>query len=160
MTVGAAEAADVPALAALMAASPLLQRYGTTRESALAALERGRAAGDVLLVAQDEDRPVGLAWVITGRTLTGAAYLRLLLVAEGQQNSGIGERLLAAAESCAHERANHLFLLVTADNVGARRFYEHHGYRFVGDLPDFAVAGMTEALYQKAVRPHAERLPV
>jgi hypothetical protein len=53
-----------------------------------------------------------------------------------------------------------MVLLVTADNAGARRFYARHGYRHVGDLPRFAAPGLDEALYQKALRPHEERLPV
>ncbi|MBI4014000.1 MAG: GNAT family N-acetyltransferase [Candidatus Rokubacteria bacterium] len=156
-----AEAGDLPALAALMAASPLLRRYGTTREAALAALKRAHRAGDLLLVGRPPGGlPVGLAWVIGSRILTGAAYLRLLLVAEGHRRSGVGARLLTEAERRAREWANHLVLLATTDNTGARRFYERLGYRHVGDLPSFAVPGLDEALYQKALRPHADRLPV
>ncbi len=156
-----AEAGDLPALAALLAASPLLRRYGTTREAALAALGRSHRAGDLLLVGRPPGGPpVGLAWVIGSRILTGAAYLRLLLVAEGHRRSGVGARLLAEAERRAREWANHLVLLVTTDNTGARRFYERLGYRHVGDLPRFAAPGLDEALYQKALRPHGDRLPV
>lgn len=152
---------DVPLLADLMAASPLLRRYGLTRDAALAALEAARRRGDLLLLCRDADgSPVGLAWLIRSSILTGAAYLRLLLVAEHRQGAGIGRGLLAAAEASARAWANHLFLLVTADNSGARRFYERCGYRHVGDLPAFAVPGLDEALYQKALRPHGERLPV
>ena len=43
----------------------------------------------------------GLAWVLPSRILTGAAYLRLLLVAEGRQRAGTGAALLAAAEGAA-----------------------------------------------------------
>ena len=156
-----AEAGDLSALADLMAASPLLRRYGTTREAALAALERAHRAGDLVLIGRAPGGPpVGLAWVIGSRILTGAAYLRLLLVAEAHQQSGLGGRLLAEAERRARESANHLVLLVTRDNAGARRFYERQGYRHVGDLPGFAVSGLDEALYQKALRPHGEHLPV
>ena len=48
----------------------------------------------------------------------------------------------------------------TTDNVGARRFYERHGYRHVGDLPGLARPGIDEALYWKTLRPHDERLSV
>ena len=159
--IGSAEVADLPALADLMAASPLLRRYGTTREAALAAVERAHRAGDLILVACGAGRPpVGLAWVIGSRILTGAAYLRLLLVAEPHQRGGLGARLLAEAERRAREWANDLVLLVTTDNTGARRFYERHGYRHAGDLPGFAAPGLDEALYQKALRPHGERLAI
>jgi GNAT superfamily N-acetyltransferase len=156
-----ARAEDLPALAGLMAASPLLRRYGATHDTALAALASGHRAGDRLLVGRAAGgAPLGLAWVIGSRILAGAAYLRLLLVAEGRQGRGVGARLLAAAEAEARPWANHLVLLATTDNAAARRFYERQGYRHVGDLPGFAVPGLDEALYQKALRPHGERLPV
>jgi ribosomal protein S18 acetylase RimI-like enzyme len=159
--IGPAAPEDLPVLAELMAASPLLARYRTTWEGAMAALESAWRGGDVLLVArEDAASPLGLAWVIRSRVLTGAAYLRLLLVAEDRQRGSIGGRLLREAEDQAREFANHLVLLVTTDNTGARRFYERHGYRHVGDLPGFAVPGIDEALYQKALRPHGDRLPV
>jgi GNAT superfamily N-acetyltransferase len=101
-----------------------------------------------------------MAWIVPSRILTEAAYLRLLLVGEERQRAGVGAGLLAAAETAAREVANHLVLLATTDNAGARRFYERHGYRHVGDLPGLARPGLDEALYWKTLRPHGERLPV
>jgi GNAT superfamily N-acetyltransferase len=144
-----------------MAASPLLQRYGTTRATALRALARGIRSGDRVLVAASPDgRVAGLAWILSSRILTGAAYLRLLLVAEGRQRAGVGAILLAASEAAARAVANHMILLATTDNVGARRFYARNGYRHVGSLPGLAHPGLDEALYWKALRPHGSRLPV
>jgi GNAT superfamily N-acetyltransferase len=144
-----------------MAASPFLRRYGVTVRSGRAALAAARAAGDRLIVAAGrDDRPVGMAWVVPSRALTGAAYLRLLLVAETCQGAGVGAALLAAAERAARPLANHLALLATTDNAGARRFYERHGYRHVGDLPGLARPGLDEALYWKTLRPHGARLSV
>lgn len=101
-----------------------------------------------------------MIWVLKSRILTGAAYLRLLLVTEAWQRAGAGAALLAAAELATRAVANHLALLATTDNVGARRFYERHGYRHVGDLPGLARSGLDEALYWKTLRPHGARLPV
>ena len=53
---------------------------------------------------------------------------------------------------------NHLYLLATTDNFAARRFYERHGYRHVGDLPGLVVPDLDEALYHKALRAPGERL--
>jgi len=123
-----------------MGDSPLLRRYGATHRSALRVLARAQASGDQLTVAVAPDgRVCGLAWVLPSRILTGAAYLRLLLVAEGSQGAGTGAALLAAAEEAARRIANHLALLVTTRNAGARRFYSRHGYRHVGQLPGLAV---------------------
>jgi GNAT superfamily N-acetyltransferase len=144
-----------------MAAAPLLERYGTTRRAALGALVRGRASGDLVIVATATDgRPIGMAWVLPSRILTGAAYLRLLLIAEERQRTGAGAALLAAAEARAREIANHLILLATTDNTGARRFYARYGYRHVGNFPGFARPELDEALYWKTLRPHGRRLPV
>jgi GNAT superfamily N-acetyltransferase len=144
-----------------MADSPLLRRYAATARTALGALTRARAAGDRLIVAVAPDRRrVGVAWVVPGRAFTGAAYLRLLLVADDRQRAGLGAALLAAAETAARAVANHLALLATTDNAGARRFYERHGYRHVGDLPGLARPGVDEALYWKTLRPRGARLSV
>jgi GNAT superfamily N-acetyltransferase len=144
-----------------MTASPLLRRYGTTRASALRVLARAQASGDQLTIAVAPDgRVCGLAWVLPSRILTGAAYLRLLLVGEDRQRAGTGAGLLAAAEDAARRVANHLVLLVATRNAGARRFYARHGYRHVGHLPGLARPGLDEALYWKTLRPHGRRLPV
>ena len=161
LRIRSARPGDRSALAALMAASPLLSRYGTTRRTALRALARAQASGDRLTVAVTPDgRVCGVAWVLPSRILTGAAYLRLLLVAEDRQSAGAGAALLAAAERGARVVANHLALLVTTRNAGARRFYARHGYRHVGRLPGLTRAGLDEALYWKTLRPPGRRLPV
>jgi GNAT superfamily N-acetyltransferase len=144
-----------------MADSPLLARYRVTYGAALASLEDAHTAGDALLVAHVPDAAstgivliAGFAWVaFAPRVLGGAAYLRLLLVAGGRQGHGLGARLLEAAEQVATERANHLYLLATTDNHGARRFYVRHGYRHVGDLPGLVWPDLDEALYHKPLHP-------
>src|SRR5256885_13721632 len=91
MRIVSATRAHVPAIAALMAASPLLRRYEVTARGARASLSEALRADDVVLVALDGHAVVGLAWSITTRALDRAAYLRLLLVGEGLQSRGIGE---------------------------------------------------------------------
>jgi GNAT superfamily N-acetyltransferase len=168
------QAEDLPDLARLMAASPLLARYGVAYDGALASLRAAYQAGDVLLAARlgpersvrgqsygpVETGPiVAMAWLtFAARMLNGAAYLRLLLVVEQVQKLGLGEFLLNAVEVLAHERANHLYLLATTDNVAARRFYEQRGYRHVGDLPGLVLPALDEALYHKALRAPGDRL--
>ena len=81
MRIRSASERDVEALAALMAASPLLRRYRVSARLARESLREALRERDVLLVALATDEVVGLAWVITTRALDQAAYLRLLLVA-------------------------------------------------------------------------------
>jgi ribosomal protein S18 acetylase RimI-like enzyme len=151
MNIARATGADILAIAEIMARSPLLRRYGVTKASARASLREGLRKRDMLLVAHGDEDIVGLAWVITTRALDRAAYLRLLLVAEGQQSVGVGARLLADAER--RSRASgcrHLVLLVTTTNRRARAFYARHGYRHVGNLPGFVRPAIGESLYVKS----------
>jgi ribosomal protein S18 acetylase RimI-like enzyme len=144
----------VRALAKLMAASPLLRRYGVTERSAGASLAEAIRTRDMLLVAVEGRDPVGLAWVITTRALDRSAYLRLLLVREGEQSQGLGSRLLTRGERDARAAGSrHLVLLVTKTNRRARAFYERHGYTHIGDLPGLVRAGIAESLYLKSWRP-------
>jgi len=87
---------------------------------------------------------------ITTRALDRAAYLRLLLVAEGEQSRGVGAALLRDAERRARASGcRHLVLLVTSANRRARTFYTRHGYRHVGNLPGFVRPAIGESLYVK-----------
>jgi len=151
MRITRATRTHVPALARLMTASPLLQRYAVTLVRARSSLLEALRERDQLVVALEGGKPLGLAWVITTRALDRAAYLRLLLVAEGQQSRGLGAALLADAERRARASGcRHLVLLVTTANRRARTFYARHGYRHVGNLPGFVRPGIGESLYVKS----------
>jgi GNAT superfamily N-acetyltransferase len=150
MRISRAGRKHVPAIADLMAASPLLKRYRVTRAGALRSASEALRARDLLFVAVDGGAVVGLAWMIASRALDDSAYLRLLLVGEQHQSHGLGGQLLARAEREVRALgARHLILLVTRTNRRARSFYERHGYVRVGDLPSFARRGIDESLYVK-----------
>jgi GNAT superfamily N-acetyltransferase len=154
MRIADARAGDLAGLGSLMTASPLLRRYGVTARGARASLREALRERDVLLVARDGERVVGLAWLIAGRALDRSAYLRLLLVDERVRSRGLGGSLLQRAERRARAaRCRHLALLVTRTNRRARAFYARHGYRHVGDLPGFVRRGLDEALYLKRLTP-------
>jgi GNAT superfamily N-acetyltransferase len=143
---------DVPALIALMIASPLLRRYRVTRVGARRSLLEALRARDTILVATDRGETVGMAWVIVTRALDRAAYLRLLLVAEGRRSRGIGAALLERAERrAAAARCRHMLLLVTTDNRRARAFYSRQGYRHLADLPAFVRPRIGESLYLRTL---------
>jgi GNAT superfamily N-acetyltransferase len=152
---------DLPPLARIMAASALLRRYATTEAGALDTLRQARAAGDMLLVVRDAgaSTPRGLAWVIATRAFDYGAYLRLLLVEEDAHGAGAGRLLMREVEARARREANHLYLMVTRDNLPARRFYERLGYRQVGELPGLVRPELDEVLYHKRLRAQAERAP-
>jgi GNAT superfamily N-acetyltransferase len=137
-----------------MAEAALLRRYATSHEQALEVLWQAYAERDVLLVLHAAAAPAvaGLAWVIFTRAFDHAAYLRLLLVAEGWQGAGAGQQLMAAVEERARAQARHLYFMVTCDNTGARRFYERLGFRAVGDLPAHVRPDVDEVLYHKPLQ--------
>ncbi len=156
MRIARATRADIPALVQLMTASPLLRRYDVTARGARASLLDALRDRDIVLVAARQAQVFGFAWVVATHALDRAAYLRLLLVAEGRQSEGVGAGLLGAAERSARAKGcRHMLLLVTSSNRRARAFYAREGYRYVGRLPDFARPGLTEAMYVKSWR----RLP-
>lgn len=82
---------------------------------------------DVLLpnnevwVAEEAGRVIGFAGL-------GDDCLRHLYVDSEEQNRGVGTALLTASKKC---RPTGLRLWVFQKNVGARRFYERHGFRLI-----------------------------
>lgn len=153
MRIVSATRGDIPALVALMTRSPLLRRYRVTAASARRSLLEAFGAGDLILVASDRDGLAGLAWVIVTRALDRAAYLRLLLVADGSRSRGVGAALLERAERRARAmRCRHMVLLVTTGNRRARAFYERQRYRRLGDLPGYVLPRTAESLYVKDLR--------
>lgn len=141
--------ADLPALAAGLAELPLLRRYGRSASKLEATLSAALARGEGLLIAEERGDPAGLAWFLTSGTLALGGYLRLLAVLGQFQGRGLGTALLAAYEAETARASAHAFLLTSASNAGAQRFYERLGYRRVGVLPSLVVPGEDEALYWK-----------
>ena len=141
--------ADVPALAAGLAELPLLRRYGRSAAKLEATLAAALLRGEGLLLAEEKGAPAGLAWFLTSGTLALGGYLRLLAVLGPFQGRGLGTALLAAYEAETARTSAHAFLLTSAQNAGAQRFYERLGYRRVGVLPSLVVPGEDEALYWK-----------
>jgi GNAT superfamily N-acetyltransferase len=79
-----------------------------------------------------------LAGGLVGETGRGFLFVDLLWVAEEARKSGLGSRLLAAAEGEALRRGCHAAWLDTYD-FQARPFYERHGYALrttLGGLPN------------------------
>jgi ribosomal protein S18 acetylase RimI-like enzyme len=143
----------IAAVAKLMLASPLLERYGVTARGARASLAKGLRRRDAIFVALEGALVVGLGWFIKTPALDRAMYLRLLLVAESHQSRGVGALLLARGEREARVAGcRHMIFLVAKSNRRARAFYERHGYERVGELPGFVRAEIDETLYLKSWR--------
>src|SRR5207249_12185434 len=69
------------------------------------------------------------------------------------QGKGLGGTLLAYLEVVVFARAKNLFACVSDFNQGARRFYERHGYRELGPVPNLLLPGSAEILLRKSTGP-------
>lgn len=106
----------------------------------------GRVAGSVQLVlAQPENQP-------------HRADLAKLLVHRSERRSGLGERLMRAAEQAAQDAGKTLLVLDTA-GAEAGRLYARLGWQRVGVIPDFALwpdgRPCATTLFFKALAPAA-----
>jgi ribosomal protein S18 acetylase RimI-like enzyme len=75
-------------------------------------------------------------------------YLELLAILPEAQGQGLGGALLAWLEAEAAPSRN-LWVVVSAFNTGARRFYERHGFAQVGVVPGLVRDGFDEVLLRK-----------
>jgi len=139
---------DLPALASALAPLPLFQAYRLDAAALEARFRGALERGEGLLLAT-ESAPVGVCWFLTRGTFGTGAYLRTLAIREQRQGSGLGARLLAAYESGCGAPPGGYFLLTSDFNTAAQRFYQRHGYRQVGALPDFATPGVAERVFWK-----------
>jgi ribosomal protein S18 acetylase RimI-like enzyme len=158
MTIRLFEERDLAPCAALMAATPLWQRYGVTVQSAAERLSVGlrrmrepdiESSATRLFVAESETgATIGFVWAVRRGAFDKSGYIPLLGVESSLRGSGAGAELLAAAEDYLRPVPD-VFLLCTDFNTGAQRFYERHGYVRVGLLPDYILPGIAELIYRK-----------
>lgn len=146
------EAADAPACAAMACASEIGLRYGFEPEALAATLRAALEAGGELFVALSGGELAGFAWIDPRGAFSSAPYLRLIAVDESRRGSGVGSALLDEFESRTASVGRDWCLLVSDFNLKAQAFYERHGYRKVGAIPDFAREGIAEVFMAKPRR--------
>jgi len=103
------------------------------------AVEGGRVAGFLIL---------NMAGAIVG-------YIQTVCVAPEARGRGVGSALIRFAEERVFRESPNVFLCVSDFNPDARRLYERLGYRAVGELSDYVVAGHAEILMRKSIGPRA-----
>ena len=101
----------------------------------------------VVLVARRGGAPCGFVR-IHPRGVAGSPYVASVAVVENEQGRGVGKALLDATEA-RYPKARYVFLCVSSFNTRARELYERHGYKLVGELPDYVVDGCAELLMGK-----------
>jgi [ribosomal protein S18]-alanine N-acetyltransferase len=85
--------------------------------------------------------------------MTGAfvGYLQTICVAREFRNRGIGTALIHFAEKRIFRESPNVFLLVSSFNKGAQRLYARLGYKRIGELRDYVIAGYSEILMRKSI---------
>lgn len=140
---------DIPGIATWVAATPLWQRYNVTAKSFAKRLQDGLGEGAAIFVAEHDGAVVGFVWLVERGAFNRSGYIQLIGVQPGRQNAGVGRTLMRFAEEKIFAQGRDLFLLVSAFNTNAQRFYERLGYRLVGKLDDYVVQGVSELIYWK-----------
>ncbi len=67
------------------------------------------------------------------------AEIAKMMTRVAARGRGVASALLQAAELEAVRRGRTLLVLDTASDGGAAGLYEHHGYVFAGEIPDYAL---------------------
>ena len=139
----------LPACAALMAATPLWQRYGVSQRGAAATLLKALDDGGQCIVALEGAAVAGFVLYYPRGAFARSGYIRLIGVAPDRQSHGIGDELMAAAEAVIGAVSGDVFLLVSDFNTRAQAFYRRRGYAQVAALPDYVIPGVSELLFWK-----------
>jgi ribosomal protein S18 acetylase RimI-like enzyme len=102
-------------------------------------------------VAREGDRLAGLLVLNLKGAFVG--YIQTVCAAPGCRGRGVGTALVTFAEERIFREHRNVFICVSDFNHGARRLYERLGYRLVGELADYVVAGHSELLLRKTRGP-------
>ena len=133
LRVRTAEPADIEALVRLINAAFLVERFFIEGDRINAEGVRKLMLTGEFLIAHDDDGISGCVYV---EPRGDRAYLGLLSVDPSQQRSGLGSRLVAAAEG--HARAsgiNYMDLRIVNLRQELPEFYRRLGYQATGTAP-------------------------
>ena len=145
----------LPSCAALMAATPLWQRYGVSAGGAAATLLKAQEEGGQCIVALEGDTVVGFVLYYPRGAFARSGYIRLIGVAPQRESHGVGARLMAASEAVMGALGSDVFLLVSDFNTRAQGFYRRLGYIHIATLPNYVIPGVAELLFWKRLSEEA-----
>jgi ribosomal protein S18 acetylase RimI-like enzyme len=102
-------------------------------------------------VAYRDGRLAGLLILNVKGAFVG--YIQTVCAAPECRGTGVGTELVRFAEERLFREFQNVFICVSDFNHGARRLYERLGFRLVGELADYVVAGHAELLLRKTRGP-------
>jgi ribosomal-protein-alanine N-acetyltransferase len=102
-------------------------------------------------VAYRGDRLAGLLILNVRGAFVG--YIQTVCAAPELRGTGVGTALVRFAEERIFREFKNAFICVSDFNHGARRLYQRLGFRLVGELTDYVVAGHSELLLRKTRGP-------
>jgi ribosomal-protein-alanine N-acetyltransferase len=140
--------ADAETCASLMAATEPWLTLGRSYEACLAIIRDPTREAYVARTGTDV-----AGFLILCMTGAFVGYIQTICVAPGQRRRGLGSRLIEFAEQRILAESPNVFMCVSSFNPDARRLYERSGYRVVGELTDYLVAGHSEILLRKTTGP-------
>jgi [ribosomal protein S18]-alanine N-acetyltransferase len=141
--------AEASACADLMASSEPWLTLGRSYEASLAIL---RDPTREVFILQDHQAELA-GFLILCMTGAFVGYIQTICIHPDRRGQGLGSRLLEFAEQRILSHFPNVFMCVSSFNRDARRLYERLGYRVVGELTDYIVAGHSEILLRKTVGP-------
>ncbi|MDB5449125.1 MAG: acetyltransferase domain protein [Phenylobacterium sp.] len=114
-----------------------------TRDAAEAFWREAAEATDgrALLVAEDDEGVFGTVQVVPAwpPNQPHRADIAKLLVHRRGRNRGVGQALMAAAETAARDLGRTMLVLDTITGEAGERLYARMGWVRVGEIPDFAL---------------------
>ncbi len=144
---------DIPVCGAIVASDALWQRYRISARKARQLIRGARRRRERLYVATADGQVVGFIWFLLHGTFVHSGYIRWIGVAPLARGKGVGTALMAFAETQILRTGPNVFLLVSAFNRLAQRFYRRRDYQPIGRLADYVAPGLTELLYRKTTGP-------
>ena len=145
--------AEARACATLMSTSEPWIRFGRDFDKSYALVRDPSREVYVAVsgAAPDAGSVLGFAVLVMQGAFVG--YIQSLAVDDRWRGHGIGSALMEFVEHRVLREQPNVFICASSFNPGAQRLYERLGYRRVGELTDFMVAGHSEILYRKTVGP-------
>jgi ribosomal protein S18 acetylase RimI-like enzyme len=147
---------DTTALIALAAASGLFDPNQTDDLAQM--LDKhfsNRNETKDIWLTDDDNEPVGIAYIAPERMTEGTWNLYLIAVHPDRQKQGRGKALLSYVEQMLMERGERVLLVETAgtdDFEYVREFYRKNGYEQEARIREFYTAGIDKIVFRKALK--------